>query len=160
MRLSSIASALAALTLAAPAWAGVLDDIKNSANSVRDTIGEVKSTKDEGKGVVTDAKDLADETKQDVKDAGSALPKGEPAPAAAVPPAPPSAVAAPPPPPPSATEWHIDLGNGQTRRVNQSELTSLIQSGQVHATTPVYTTALGAWQPAGQVPALQALFQH
>jgi hypothetical protein len=63
-----------------------------------------------------------------------------------------------PPPPPSATEWHIDLGNGQTRRVNQSELTGLIQSGQVHADTPVFTSALGSWQPAGQVPALKSYF--
>src|SRR5262249_35984364 len=137
---------------AAPLSAGVLDDLKASASSVRNTIGDVKDTKDEGKGVVTDAKDLADETKKDVQ---SVVP---PPPPSAAPPPPPSAVAAPPPPP-SATQWHIDLGNGQTRQVNQTELSGLIASGQVRADTPVYTAAQGAWQPAGQVPALKPLFK-
>ena len=51
-----------------------------------------------------------------------------------------------------------DLGNGQTRRVSQSELAGLIQSGQVAAETPVYTESLGAWKPAGEVPALHGYF--
>jgi hypothetical protein len=151
MRLASVVLCLG-LALAAPATAGVLDDLKSSATSVRDTIKDVKSTKDETKGIVTDADDLADETKGEVE---SVTPKP-----AAPPPPPPSASAPPPPPPPpSATEWHIDLGGGQTRRVNQSELTNLIQSGQVHAETPVFTSALGSWQPAGQVPALKGYFK-
>ena len=140
------------LALAAPATAGVLEDLKSSATSVRDTIKDVKSTKDETKGIVTDADDLADETKGEVE---SVTPK----PAAPPPPPPSAAAPPPPPPPPSATEWHIDLGGGQTRRVNQSELTNLIQSGQVHAETPVFTSALGSWQPAGQVPALKGYFK-
>jgi hypothetical protein len=139
--------------LAAPVAAGVLDDLKSSATAVRDTIGDVKDTRDEGKGAVDDAKDLATDTKKDVE---KVTPKAPPPPPSAPPP-PPSAAA--PPPPPSATQWHIDLGNGQTRQVNQSELSGLIQSGQVRADTPVYTSAQGGWQPAGQVPALKPLFK-
>jgi hypothetical protein len=112
---------------------------------------------------VKDAKDLA-ETQQEVQsavpdakpDAGPAA--APPATRAAAPPPPPSAVAAPPPPP-SATQWHIDLGNGQTKQVNQGELAGLISAGQVRADTPVYTAAQGGWQPAGQVPALAGLFK-
>ncbi|HVH17966.1 MAG TPA: DUF4339 domain-containing protein [Myxococcota bacterium] len=155
-----LGASLLVLALAGPLQAGVLDDIKSGASSVRDSIQDVKSTKDETKGVVTDADDLADETANDVK---SALPDtqpaepAQPAAGAAAPPPPPSAVAAPPPPP-SATQWHIDLGAGQTRAVNQSELAGLIRSGQVSAQTPVFTESLGAWKPAGEVPALASYF--
>jgi hypothetical protein len=147
------------LSLASPLRAGVLDDLKSSAQGVRGTISDVKSTKDEGKGVVQDADGLANETVQDVK---SALPASSPAPdaapaAAPAPPPPPSAVSAPPPPP-SATQWHIDLGGGQTRAVNQTELADLIHQGQVTADTNVFTQALGAWKPAGEVPALKSYF--
>jgi hypothetical protein len=154
-----LATSLCVLALAGPLQAGVLDDIKSGASSVRDSIRDVKSTKDESKGVVTDANDLADETAQDVKSALPETPPAEPAqPAAgAAPPPPPSAVAAPPPPP-SATQWHIDMGAGQTRAVNQSELAELIRSGQVSAQTPVFTASLGAWKPAGEVPALASYF--
>lgn len=144
---------LCALALSLSAQAGVLDDLKESASGVRDTIRDVKSTKDETKGVATDAKDLADETAAEV---GSVLPEQEAAPAQ-TPPPPPSAVGAPPPPP-SATEWHIDVGNGQTQVVKQSELAGLIQSGQVSKDTPVFTQALGSWQPAGEVAALRGYF--
>lgn len=117
------------LALALSAQAGVLEDLKSSATGMRDTIQDVKSTKDEAKGVATDAKDLADDS---AKDVNSALPKTEtpPPPSAQTPPPPPSAVSAPPPPP-SATPWSIDIGNGQTKTVAQSELKGLIQSGQV-----------------------------
>ena len=149
------------LALASPLRAGVLDDIKSSAQGMRGTISDVKSTKDESKGVVQDADGLANETVQDVKSAlpaSSSSPAPDAAPAAAsAPPPPPSAVSAPPPPP-SATQWHIDLGGGQTRAVNQTELADLIHGGQVTANTPVYTQALGAWKPAGEVPALKSYF--
>ena len=153
------------LSLASPLRAGVLDDIKSGAQGVRGAISHVKTTKDESKGVVTDADGLANETVQDVKSAlpaSATSPAPEATPAAApagasAPPPPPSAVSAPPPPP-SATQWHIDLGGGQTRAVNQTELADLIHGGQVTASTPVYTQALGGWKPAGEVPALKSYF--
>jgi hypothetical protein len=154
-----LGASLCVLALAGSLHAGVLDDIKSGASSVRDSIRDVKSTKDESKGVVQDAGDLADETAEDVK---GALPEksaepAQPASGAAAPPPPPSAVAAPPPPP-SATQWHIDLGAGQTRAVNQTQLGELIRTGQVGAQTPVFTESLGAWKPAGEVPALAGFF--
>jgi len=154
-----LGTSLLLLALAVPLQAGVLDDIKSGASGVRGSINDVKQTKDETKGVVTDADDLATDTANDVK---SALPEkpaeqATPSTGTAAPPPPPSAVSAPPPPP-SATQWHIDLGAGQTRAVNQTELAELIRTGQVSAQTPVFTQTLGAWKPAGEVPALASYF--
>jgi hypothetical protein len=108
MSMRRLGTSLLLLALAGPLQAGVLDDIQSGASSVRDSIHDVKQTKDESKGVATDANDLANETANDAK---SALPEmkspepATPAAGAAAPPPPPSAVSAPPPPP-SATQWH------------------------------------------------------
>lgn len=65
-----------------------------------------------------------------------------------------------PPPPPSATAYHLDAGNGQTAGpFTPAQLQAGAAQGQVSAQTLVWTAGMGAWTPAGQVPALAAIFQ-
>jgi membrane protease subunit (stomatin/prohibitin family) len=63
-----------------------------------------------------------------------------------------------PPPPPPAVMWHVAV-NGQAHGpFDPQQLAQQISSGQVTAATSVYTPALGAWLPAGQVPQLAPYF--
>ena len=65
-----------------------------------------------------------------------------------------------PPAPPSATAYHVDAGNGQTAGpFTAGQLQAGAAQGQVGAQTLVWTAGMGAWTPAGQVPALAAIFQ-
>lgn len=62
-----------------------------------------------------------------------------------------------PPPPPTAV-WHV-AANGQTSGpFNDAQVLQGIQSGQVTASTLVWSPALGGWTAAGQVPQLAAQF--
>lgn len=62
------------------------------------------------------------------------------------------------PPPPSAA-FHVDLGNGQQGGpFTVAQLRQAVGRGQLSRETPVWSPSLGAWTPAGQVPALQSLF--
>ena len=66
--------------------------------------------------------------------------------------------AAAPPPPPGAVLWHVAV-NGQTQGpFDPQQLAQQIRTGQVTATTHVYTPALGNWVSAGQVPQLAGYF--
>ena len=67
--------------------------------------------------------------------------------------------AAGPPPAPSAVSFHVDMGNGQQGGpFSVQQLQQAAAQGQITPQTHVWSPALGAWTPAGQVPALQALF--
>ena len=62
------------------------------------------------------------------------------------------------PPPPPVSVWHVAV-NGQTQGpYNDAQLVQAIQSGQVSNATHVWSPALGAWTPAGQVPQLAGYF--
>jgi len=151
---------LVVLTLifaASPVPAGVWDDLKRAVGDASDTVDDVKSTRDEAKGTVEDAQGVVNDTSDDVEDALPEREKPSEAPRApsASPPPPPSAA---PPPPPSARKWHVDTGDGQTREVSETELAKMIRSGRVGADTHVYTTSLGEWTVASEVPALKRYF--
>jgi len=139
---------LVVLTLifaASPVPAGVWDDLKRAVGDASDTVDDVKSTRDEAKGTVEDAQGVVNDTSDDVEDALPEREKPSEAPRApsASPPPPPSAA---PPPPPSA------------REVSETELAKMIRSGRVGADTHVYTTSLGEWTVASEVPALKRYF--
>jgi membrane protease subunit (stomatin/prohibitin family) len=70
----------------------------------------------------------------------------------------PSAAAAPPAP--SAVAFSVDLGQGQVGGpFNAGQLQQAVGQGQLTANTMVWAAGMAAWTPAGQVPALSALFQ-
>ena len=63
------------------------------------------------------------------------------------------------PPPPPSIGWHIAV-NGQAQGpFNEGQLARSIQSGQVLPSTLVWSPAIGNWTAAGQVPALNGLFE-
>lgn len=65
-----------------------------------------------------------------------------------------------PPPPPVQQAWHIAV-NGQTQGpFAAQQLASGVASGQVNASTMVWTAGMPNWLPAGQVPQLTSLFQQ
>jgi hypothetical protein len=65
-------------------------------------------------------------------------------------------VATAPPPPPAA--WHL-AANGQSKGpFSEQQLLQAVQSGELKATTLVWSPALGNWTAAGQVPQLGYLF--
>lgn len=63
--------------------------------------------------------------------------------------------AAPPPPPPPAG-WHVAI-NGQTQGPFSPEQ---LASGGITPETLVWSAGMGGWTPAGQVPALAAIFRR
>lgn len=65
-----------------------------------------------------------------------------------------------PPPPPAATAWHVAVNGQTTGPLNDQQLVQQISSGQVTATTTVWSAGMPGWQPAGQVPQLAAYFQQ
>jgi hypothetical protein len=66
-----------------------------------------------------------------------------------------------PPPPPSARIWYIDIGDGNTRAVGETELIAMIARGEVRESTPVWTDTFGAdYQAAGDVSQLQRHFSE
>lgn len=63
-----------------------------------------------------------------------------------------------PPPPPQQASWHLAVA-GQTQGPFVAEqLASGIASGQVKASTLVWSAGMAGWTPAGQVPQLAGLF--
>ena len=63
-----------------------------------------------------------------------------------------------PPPPPPMTAYHI-AAEGQTQGpFTQQQLAERIASGQVSASTMLWSAGMPAWTPAGQVPQLAASF--
>jgi membrane protease subunit (stomatin/prohibitin family) len=62
------------------------------------------------------------------------------------------------PPPPPQTVWHVAVGGQTQGPFNDAQLVQAIQSGQVTATTNVWSPALGNWKAAGQVPQLAGYF--
>jgi len=62
------------------------------------------------------------------------------------------------PPPVPAAAWHIAV-NGQTQGpFTASQMADGIKSGQVTASTMVWSAGMSGWTPAGQVPQLASLF--
>ena len=62
------------------------------------------------------------------------------------------------PPPPPQSVWHVAVGGQTQGPLNDAQLVQGIQSGQVTATTNVWSPALGNWTAAGQVPQLASYF--
>jgi membrane protease subunit (stomatin/prohibitin family) len=63
-----------------------------------------------------------------------------------------------PPPPPPAVMWHVAINGNTQGPFDAEQLMQQIRTGQVTASTNVYTPALGGWAPAGQVPQLSGYF--
>ncbi len=71
----------------------------------------------------------------------------------------PQAAPAGPPPLPAQQMFHIDAGNGQQAGpYGVAQIQQGAANGQVTAETLVWTAGMAAWTPAGQVPALAAIF--
>lgn len=66
--------------------------------------------------------------------------------------------AAAPPPLPNS-DWHVAQGSQSTGPHNLQHLQQMVQAGQLTATTLVWQTGMSNWQAAGEVAALQSLFQ-
>lgn len=54
--------------------------------------------------------------------------------------------------------FHVDSGGQATGPFNPGQLQSGAQSGQITRATLVWSDGMPGWLPAGQVPALAALF--
>lgn len=64
-----------------------------------------------------------------------------------------------PPPPSAGVTYHVDSGNGQTAGpFTSAQLQAGASQGQVDAQTLLWNASLGSWTPAGDVPALAAIF--
>jgi membrane protease subunit (stomatin/prohibitin family) len=64
-----------------------------------------------------------------------------------------------PPPLPTAASFHVDNGSGQAQGpYGVAQLQQMAAAGQLTPATLVWNQQLGAWTPAGQVPALGGLF--
>jgi membrane protease subunit (stomatin/prohibitin family) len=73
--------------------------------------------------------------------------------------APAAPAAAAPPPLPAQQMFHIDAGNGQQAGpYGVAQIQQGAANGQVTTDTLVWTAGMAAWTPAGQVPALAAIF--
>ncbi len=69
-----------------------------------------------------------------------------------------SAGGPPPPPAPGAAPWHIAVG-GQTKGpFTLQQIVAGITSGEVGASTLLWTSGMSGWIPAGQVPQLGTYF--
>lgn len=68
---------------------------------------------------------------------------------------------APPPPPlPTAVTFHVDQGGQATGPFSVPQLQQALVSGQLTASTLVWSQGMAGWTPAGQVPALAGLFNE
>lgn len=63
-----------------------------------------------------------------------------------------------PPPMPSQAVYHVDQNGQPAGPYNVTQIQQGVAAGQVTAQTLVWTAGMAAWTPAGQVPALAALF--
>ena len=63
-----------------------------------------------------------------------------------------------PPPLPTASRYFVAANNQQTGPFGMDELQRQAQSGQLTRTSLVWTQGMANWTPAGDAPALQALF--
>lgn len=66
--------------------------------------------------------------------------------------------AAAPPPPPGGAAFHLYLNGQQIGPVPVNQLPQMVQGGQITPETQVWAQGMAGWTPAGQVPALAALF--
>lgn len=63
-----------------------------------------------------------------------------------------------PPPMPGQALYHVDQGGQPGGPYSVAQIQQGVAAGQVTAQTLVWTNGMAAWAPAGQVPALAALF--
>jgi len=63
-----------------------------------------------------------------------------------------------PPPLPGGASFHVALGGQQAGPFGVPQIQGLVGQGQVNAQTLVWAAGMPQWTPAGQVPALAALF--
>ena len=155
------------LLLGVPALAGPFDAITEALDKANQAVDDVDRTQDETKRAARGARDIVRETEEDAKRVtGKSRDRGTSASTRDA-----SATtrdaARRAPPPPSAkpevsaaapTQWQIDLGDGETMSVSQSQLEKMISGGLVTGSTPVYSDALGEWRAAGKVTTLRKLF--
>ena len=66
--------------------------------------------------------------------------------------------AAAPPPMPTQAMYHVDQNGQPGGPYSVAQIQQGVAAGQVNAQTLVWTNGMAAWTPAGQVPALAALF--
>lgn len=70
-----------------------------------------------------------------------------------------------PPPMPGApgaapnVKYHVSAGGQQYGPYDMTQMSQMVQQGQVNAQTYVWAEGMAQWTPAGQVPALAPLFQ-
>lgn len=70
-----------------------------------------------------------------------------------------AAAGGPPPAPSAGPVFHVDLGNGQQGGpFTVGQLQQAAGQGQLTTSTMVWSAGMAAWAPAGEVPALSALF--
>jgi membrane protease subunit (stomatin/prohibitin family) len=83
---------------------------------------------------------------------GGAMPGGQARPAA-------PAAASGPPPLPGESLYHVDMGGQAAGPFTVDQVRSGVASGQVTASTLVWTTGMASWAAAGTVPELASLFE-
>ncbi len=64
-----------------------------------------------------------------------------------------------PPPLPATVQYHLGVDGKQQGPYDIAQLRSLVASGQLKATTLVWTNGMSAWTPAQQVPEIAAILQ-
>lgn len=64
-----------------------------------------------------------------------------------------------PPPLPAAQTFHVEMGGESQGPFTVDQIRSGAANGQVQASSLVWTAGMAAWTPAGEVPALQSVFQ-
>jgi len=70
----------------------------------------------------------------------------------------PPAPGAAPPPIPGAASWHVAINGQQQGPFTPQQIADAIAKGNVSRDTLVWSTGMGDWTPAGQVPQLAASF--
>ena len=63
-----------------------------------------------------------------------------------------------PPPVPGAAAWHVAINGQQQGPFTAQQLSDGIAKGQIARDTLVWTTGMGEWAPAGQVPQIASAF--
>jgi membrane protease subunit (stomatin/prohibitin family) len=63
-----------------------------------------------------------------------------------------------PPPVPQGSMWHVAAQGQSSGPFSVAQVQEGIASGQMSAVTLVWTAGMGAWEQAGNVPALAGLF--
>jgi hypothetical protein len=64
---------------------------------------------------------------------------------------PPGGAAAPPPPPGGGGVYHVLVNNQTIGPVSTAQIEQGIQSGEIGATTLLWSPGMASWTPAGQV---------